>query len=127
MLLIKTSCLPDKVLRVLEILSQELELLRHQPLTNEEIDRARSSLRHQSKKKWRDLAGQAMFLAEQRLVAGETKTHQQFGRALRQVTPLRIQRLARALFRPERMNAVLLGPGIDQLDRRKVVRTLRGS
>lgn len=107
---IATAVRPDRVTEVLRLLRQELERLVNQRLSRRELELTVTYLKRDARLRKYDPSGHAAFYARQLLANGDILTSNQFVQRVNAIRARDILRVARLILRPERLNAVLLGP-----------------
>lgn len=114
----------SNLIEVMRIIAEEIAKLKEKKLTSEELWLAKKSLKEDAREMSYNAMETAQFFAQQLLATNEVISADQFIRSINKIRAIDIKRMARKIFRPGKMNVILIGP-VQSLDRRQVIAALR--
>ncbi|MCD6550056.1 insulinase family protein [bacterium] len=94
----------------IKIILKEYNDLKRKRISNSELKKAKDNLRGSILLSLESSDVQASFYATQEILTGKVLTPEEKIDQLEKVTPKDIQKVARAIFKPENLNLVLIGP-----------------
>lgn len=104
------ECEPANVQLVSDIIMEEIERLQSQPVSAEELAKAKRQKAAEHVFNQQTVQNQAEILASSYLSTGDPLFDEQYVAGIQKVTPQEIQDVARRYFRPESQNTVLIEP-----------------
>ncbi len=99
-----------KVLEAVEIICKEYQRLKTERITKKELDKAKENLRGRLKLGLETSDSFASFFGLQEVIGQEVLTPQQQWQKIAKITPDDILKIAKEVFRPDRLNLALIGP-----------------
>lgn len=99
-----------KVLEAVEIICKEYQRLKTERITKKELDKAKENLRGRLRLGLETSDSFASFFGLQEVIGQEVLTPQQQWQKIAKITPDDILKIAKEVFRPDRLNLALIGP-----------------
>jgi predicted Zn-dependent peptidase len=99
-----------RIEEALEVILQEIERIKTEPISDEELKRAQENLAGHLYLSLEESMMVANFLAEEMLYLNKIKDPDDVAKEFRQVTKKEIQELAKELFKKENLNLAVVGP-----------------
>lgn len=99
-----------KVFEAVEIICKEYQRLKTERVTKRELDKAKENLRGRLKLGLETSDSFASFFGLQEVIGQEVLTPQQQWQKIAKITPGDILKIAKEIFRPDRLNLALIGP-----------------
>jgi predicted Zn-dependent peptidase len=104
----------QKIDIAIQIILKNYKLIRDKAVSDKELRKAKDFVKGRSILSMEESNEQAEFYAEQELLEGKILTLEQIFAKIEAVTTEDIQRVARDIFRPEKLNLALIGPFKDK-------------
>jgi len=99
-----------KVFEAVEIICKEYQRLKTERVTKKELDKAKENLKGRLKLGLETSDSFASFFGLQEVIGQEVLTPQQQWQKIAKITPDDILKIAKEVFRPDRLNLALIGP-----------------
>lgn len=110
-----------RVDEAIEVILDEFTKIKKQPVTTEELIRAKENLKGRLYLGLEESMNVSQFLAEQEMFWGKIKDPDQIVEETQKVTKEEVQKLANDLMRPEKLNLAIIGPFKDKEKLEKII------
>lgn len=111
----------SRVEETIKVILEQFALIRDQPVSAEELTKAKNYMRGKLALSLEDPLGLGMYEAKQQLLHGEVKTVEEYMALIESITAADIQQVAQDIFTPAGLNTAIISPKVDEASLRTVV------